>query len=93
MFEEQLIRSISIDNCIEYFILADKVNANHLEEKVIEFIVENGYSILNEILTTLKDFLLKFFKKCEEPKMLINKNFGRNLGEHHHDQHHLSYET
>lgn len=46
---EQLIRSISIDHCIEYFSLADRINAIDLEDKAIEYINANGKSLIDKI--------------------------------------------
>lgn len=60
--EAELIRSISVGNCIEYYVLADKINANDLEEKAIELVTKNRKILLTYINKLLnKDLVCKLY--------------------------------
>merc|ERR1711874_608296 len=39
--EECLCKSLTVDNCLEYLVDADRYNAGHLKPLVIKFVVDN----------------------------------------------------
>ena len=46
--EECLCKSLTVDNCLEYLVDADRYNAGHLKPLVIKFVVDNCREVVTQ---------------------------------------------